>query len=806
MRRLALSVAALCLVALPGAAQAQSDPLEAEAVRIYKMLPRHSTILQLPSVDVWTSYGEAGVKTVEADVPGGEARQYRIGAKGANPWDAAIQAPNAVAIKAGDVVHASFWARAAKLPKGATTARVPVSLQKNGEPYTQLAYEEMRLGTDWQLMTIAGEAPDAYGMAGMVLNLQAADAKQVLEVGPVFINNLGPGAVPDGDAGAEPAVSDPATAKTSADAAPMDLGALPRAMRADVEAMIERLPAGAVLISDPRVEQATAYGGPNRIVDDRGVPGGKALEVVTPERQIESWHVGVNLPVTDDIGKDDVVLLAVWAKAIDARNESQTATLQPMRIQESVPPHTSAAEGAAYLSREWELYYLPAKASDPLAAGPAGVTYHLGLNPQTVRVGPSYVFKFPRGTDPRSLPMNEVNYDGREDGAAWRGAAMDRIDRHRKAELTVRVTDAAGNPVPGAAVRIEQTAHAFHFGSFTGHEFTTPTTDEKRNWQRVFFDSFNTATLPVYWADWGWSDVEWSHQDDYKAAIRYAAEKQLPYRAHTVMWPGESYMPSRMLEETSVAKRRAMVEAQVREVMTHLRDAERPPFAVDFTNEPRANRYFQENGDPDLVVDMFDLAHDIAPDLPLFINDYGILNNGGMNQAAIDYYHQWLREHIAKGVPLGGIGFQGHFAAGLTAPEKVIDILESFSTYGLPLHITEFDIETLDEQTQADYTRDALIAALSVPSVEAFIFWGFYEPNHWKPNAAMIRADWSEKPAYGAFRDLVYGTLWTDETVRTDAGGTARVRGMHGEYRVSVDGRSQTVTLGKDGATISITR
>ena len=805
MRHSALCAVALALVALSSPAVAQSDPLEAEAVRIYKMLPRHSTILQIPSVDVWTSYGEGAVKTVRADVPGGQARRFTISAKGANPWDAAIQAPNAVTVSAGDVIHASFWARASKLPKGKSVARVPTSLQKNAEPYTQISFENIDLTEEWQLVSIAGESPADYGMGGMVLNLQAAADKQVIEVGPVFINNLGPGSVPSVNTGvgaqasAEPAASAP---KSALNAGPMDLDALPSAMRKDVRDMIKRLPKGAVLISDPRVEEATAYGGSHRIVDDRGAPGGRALEVTTPKRQIESWHVGVNLPVTDNIGKDDVVLLAVWAKAIDAQNESQTATLQPMRIQESVPPHTSAAEGAAYLSREWELYYLPAKASDPLAAGPAGVTYHLGLNPQTVRIGPSYVFKFPRGTDPRTLPMNEINYEGREDGARWRKAAMDRIDQHRKADLTIRVTDAAGNPMPGADVRVEQVDHAFHFGAFPGHEFTTPTTSDERNWQRVFFESFNTATLPVYWADWGWSDKDWSHTDDYKAAIRYVARKGVPWRAHTVMWPGENYMPERMLEETDVAKRRAMVEAQVREVMTHIRDAEFPPFAVDFTNEPRANRYFQENGDPDLVVDMFNLAHEIAPDLPLFINDYGILNNGGMNQAAIDYYHQWLREHIAKGVPLGGIGFQGHFAAGLTPPEKVIEILKDFTQYGLPLHITEFDIETLDEGAQADYTRDAIIAALSVPEVEAFIFWGFWEARHWKPNAAMIRSDWSEKPAYGAVRDLMYDTLWTDKTVQAGDDGVARVRGMHGDYRVTVKGQTKTISLGEGGAEV----
>ena len=797
MRHAVLLSAAFALTALSGPAIAQTDPLEAEAVRIYEMLPRHSVILQLPGVEGYTSYGTAGDKEVRAkSLPGGVARQYRIGRKGTNPWDAAIQLPNAVPVAAGDVIHASFWARASKLPKGQSATRIPVSLQKNGEPYTQIAYAELEMTDAWQLLTIAGKATEDYGTGGMVLNLQVATAAQTLEMGPVFLNTLGKGDVPGAEAvAAEPAVM-PAPAVVSVDS-------LPREVRDDLAKLIAKVPSGATLISVPTVTEDVAYGGEARVVSDNGVPGGRALEVRTDRARDNSWDVGVNLPITDGVADGDIMLLSVWAKAVEARNEAQTAVMQPIRVQESGGDYTSAVEGAAYLSRDWELYYIPVKSSVDFRAGPAGITYHLGSTPQTVRIGPSYLLKMPSGTDVQSLPKNAVNYSGRALDAPWRAQAMERIDAHRKADLTVRVVDAAGDPVQGAEVRVEQTAHAFNFGTFTGHKFTEPRTAEERAIHKVIDESFNTVTLPIYWADWGWAGPG-THEDDYKEAIRYVARRGTPWRAHTVMWPGEQYMPSRFKAEMSPKARRKLVEAHVREVVTHIRDAELPPFAVDFTNEPRANRYFQENGNPDLVEDMFRLAHELAPGLPLFVNDYGILNNGGFNQAAIDYYHEWLRGMIGKGVPVGGIGFQGHFSAGLTPPERVIDILEGFAGYGLPLHITEFDIETLDEDAQADYTRDAVLAALSVPAVEAFVFWGFWEGDHWKPNAAMIREDFTEKPAYRAWRDLVFGELWTEATLRTNADGTVSLRGMQGEYVVTVDGQARELRLGAGGETLEV--
>lgn len=38
------------------------------------------------------------------------------------------------------------------------------------------------------------------------------------------------------------------------------------------------------------------------------------------------------------------------------------------------------------------------------------------------------------------------------------------IEKYRKADATVRVVDAAGRPVPGVKVAVEQTAHEFLFG------------------------------------------------------------------------------------------------------------------------------------------------------------------------------------------------------------------------------------------------------------------------------------------------------------------------------------------------------
>jgi hypothetical protein len=53
-----------------------------------------------------------------------------------------------------------------------------------------------------------------------------------------------------------------------------------------------------------------------------------------------------------------------------------------------------------------------------------------------------------------------------------------------------------------------------------------------------------------------------------------------------------------------------------------------------------------------------------------------------------------------------------------------------------PSSTPTFDINTDDEELQADYTRDFLTLAYSHPTVVGVQLWGFWERSHWKPEAA----------------------------------------------------------------------
>jgi len=150
---------------------------------------------------------------------------------------------------------------------------------------------------------------------------------------------------------------------------------------------------------------------------------------------------------------------------------------------------------------------------------------------------------------------------------------------------------------------------------------------------------------------------------------------------------------------------------------------------------------------------------------------------------------------LDHGAPLGGIGFQGHLGSLLTPPVKLLEILDKFAVFGVPLQVTEFDVDVADEQLAADFTRDLITVLFSHPAVNGFVMWGFWEGSHWKPHTAMFRRDWSPKLNGIAYMDLVCKQWRTDELLVSDAAGMAATRGFLGEYEITASHHGKTVTV-----------
>ena len=93
------------------------------------------------------------------------------------------------------------------------------------------------------------------------------------------------------------------------------------------------------------------------------------------------------------------------------------------------------------------------------------------------------------------LPQAERNYQGREPDAAWRDAAAARINKHRKAELRIHVTDANGAVVPDANVRVRMRRHAFGFGAAVTARMLSIQNEDGDRFRAIVARHFNKVVL-----------------------------------------------------------------------------------------------------------------------------------------------------------------------------------------------------------------------------------------------------------------------------------------------------------------------
>jgi endo-1,4-beta-xylanase len=145
------------------------------------------------------------------------------------------------------------------------------------------------------------------------------------------------------------------------------------------------------------------------------------------------------------------------------------------------------------------------------------------------------------------------------------------------------------------------------------------------------------------------------------------------------------------------------------------------------------------------VLESFRLGRKYFPHSVLMINDYSITDNDkdtGRYLAII--------ELLRKEGLVDAIGVQGHaFATTTKTPMSVHrGNLDRLAGTGLPLYVTELDIDGPSDEVQLkDYQR-IFPVFWEHPAVHGITLWGF-RPGLWrtKEGANLVREDGSERPA-----------------------------------------------------------
>jgi endo-1,4-beta-xylanase len=380
-----------------------------------------------------------------------------------------------------------------------------------------------------------------------------------------------------------------------------------------------------------------------------------------------------------------------------------------------------------------------------------------------------------------------------------------RIAETRMGDITVKTK-------PGDEVKVQQVCHEFLFGTAIPDHLAEKaegamSPEDRKMFLKILSENFNYA---VHENALKWYDCEWNAGNvDYYRADRIwelCNELNIPMRGHCIFWAKDKYIMS-WLKRLDNDQLRAAIHRRAIDVTRHFKGRIEE---FDLNNEMINGDFFRRRLGYGIINEMAWMAKAGNPDITLYVNDYGVLVENGYNAAS---YITQIENLLANGVPIGGIGCQGHFVTSdkndstgraATTSEHVQKTLDKLAKFNLPIKITECLFVADDEQGQAEELRRFFPICFAHPSVEAIIMWGFWEQGHWQPHTAMWKKDWTPTAQALAYRDLVFNKWWTDVSGKADDDGLYKTRAFYGDYIITSNGKTQKVTLKKSEKSLQV--
>lgn len=531
------------------------------------------------------------------------------------------------------------------------------------------------------------------------------------------------------------------------------------------------------------------------LIDLADRPARRAWRMETIKQPAETWKFQIQARSTGPVKRGDTLWARFFLRSSSSRNETGEGHATFV-FETAGEDHVKSIDLTVSSGAAWREFCFPFVCRNDLPAGEALISIRAGFRPQVIEVAGVEVRNYGKSFKPSGLPRTRVDYPGRAADAPWRKAAAERIERIRKDDFTVKLAGPDGKPLADADIRVRLRRHAFGFGSAIDGSVLLGSGPDSAKYRDVIDRHFSRV---VYENELKWQAWEPASADRRATSMKsmdWFAERGIAMRGHVLLWPSWQYLPESMrrLRGQPAELRRRSIE-RVREMVALTRGRFHD---WDVINEPYAHHDLMKELGDGIMVDWFKAAHEADPKVNLFLNDYAGLAAGGMDTLHKQHFEKTARYLKENGAPIHGIGLQCHFGWSVTPPELALKELDRWAALGLEIHLTEFDIDTTDEQLQADYTRDLLTLAFSHPSVTAIMTWGFWEGRHWRPDAALWRKDWSVKPNGQVWLDLTTREWWTDVTGRTDSAGVVKLRGFPGDYEIFA-GKADPVLVRLDG-------
>ena len=400
---------------------------------------------------------------------------------------------------------------------------------------------------------------------------------------------------------------------------------------------------------------------------------------------------------------------------------------------------------------------------------------------------------------------------------------------HRKVSKVLKITDLNNKPLCNEKVRIALKNHEFLFGCGAFEIIPYVIAKNPQFGENVpenlinnlaaqsdieaginkWLDLFNYGTLPFYWGNYEKEEGK-PNEAVLMEAAKFLKSKDVTVKGHPLCW--HTVCAPWLLEYDNPTILKKQLDRIDREVNTFkgvidmwdvINEVVIMPIFDKYDNA--ITRICKDKGRVGLIKEVFDKA-------TLLINDF---NTSISYEILIDGC-------LSAGVPISAIGIQSHQHQGYWGKEKVEEVLDRFSHFGLPIHFTENTfvsgslipeyIEDLNdwqvdewpstpegEERQAENIKEMYSLLFAHPLVKAITTWDFRDGAWLGAPSGFLRKDGSLKPAYETLYNLVKKEWCTDKTLTTDENGFVKIDAFKGDYIIEACGKSVKAEFTADG-------